>query len=55
MRSKTANLYSKSSYIYLSSRSYCKDLLSSTYNLIHIRDAITSYCSLIDHSVALKG
>ena len=24
---------------------YPKDLLSSTYNLIHVRDATTSYCS----------
>ena len=32
-----------------------KDLLSSTYNLIHVRDTVTSYCSLVVPSTTLKG
>ena len=34
---------------------YPKDLLSNTYNLIHIHDATTPYCSLVDPLVPLKG
>ena len=34
---------------------YPKDLLSSTYNLIHVCDAATTYCSLVNPQVLLKG
>ena len=34
---------------------YLKDLLFNTYNLIHVRDATTPCCSLMDYLVPLKG
>ena len=34
---------------------YPKNLLFNTYNLIHIHDVATSYCSLVDSFAASKG
>ena len=34
---------------------YPKDLLFSAYNLIHVCDAATTRCSLVDHSIPPKG
>ena len=34
---------------------FSKDLLSNTYNLIHIRDTTKSCCSIVDPSTTLKG
>ena len=34
---------------------YPKDLLSNTYNLIHIHDTTTPYCSLVDPLDISKG
>ena len=34
---------------------YPKDLLYRTYNPIHVYDAVTSYCSLVDPSATSKG
>ena len=34
---------------------YPKDLLYNTYNLIHVCDTTTLYCSLVDPLTNLKG
>ena len=34
---------------------YPKDLVSNTYNLIHVCNVGTPYCSLVDPSAASKG
>ena len=34
---------------------YPKNLLSNTYNLIHVRDVSTTRCSLVDSSIPSKG